>query len=180
VQGPHAQWRPVVFFTLVTLIWYHYGNSWCWGSLLCNHDIHIVSVAASPFRSPLSCTLSAAFRHAHTYFCPDVDCLLSLNMDTTPTSVLGRLCRGIQISIQKSRPYVERDIVAPISATAMDEIHLSTASSALQRIHDSAPSSQHSEPLQWSVWQIAGSSKLRLPPLFDLPSWIYDTGKDQE
>jgi len=136
-----------------------------------------VFVASSPFHSPLSRTLGAAFRHAHTHFCPHIDYFLSRHMDTTPTSALDRLRRGIQIFLLKSRPYLERDFVVPISATTMDEVQLSTAASALQRIHDSAPNSQHSEPLQWSVWQIAGSPTLRLPLSFDLPSWIYE---DQE
>jgi hypothetical protein len=62
----------------------------------------------------------------------------------------------------------------------MDEIQLSIAASALQRVHDSVPNSQHSESVQWSVWQVAGSPALRMPPLFNLPSWILDKGQDEE
>jgi len=62
----------------------------------------------------------------------------------------------------------------------MDEVQLSTAASALQRIHESVPNSQHSEALQCSVWQVAGSPAFRVPPSFNLPSWILDRGKDEE
>jgi len=139
-----------------------------------------VFVSSSPFHSPLSRTLGAAYRSVHDYFCPSISIFMLGRFDITPASALGRLRRGIQIFLQKSRPYLAGDFVVPISATTMDEVQLSTAASALQRIHDSAPDSQHSEPLQSSVWQISGSPTLRLPLLLDLPSWIYDTGKDQE
>jgi len=137
-------------------------------------------VSSSPFHSPLPRSLGAAYRHVRSYFCPSIHIFMDDTFDTTPATALGRLRQGIQVFLQKSRPYLERDFVVPISATTMDEIQLSTAASALQRIHDSAPDSQHSEPLQMSVWQIAGSPTLRLPLLPDLPSWVYDTGKDQE
>jgi hypothetical protein len=29
------------------------------------------------------------------------------------------------------------------------------------------------------VWQVAGSATLRVPPLFNLPSWIIDRGNDE-
>jgi hypothetical protein len=32
----------------------------------------------------------------------------------------------------------------------------------------------------WSVWQVAGSPAHRIPPLFNLPSWILDRGNDEE
>ena len=54
------------------------------------------------------------------------------------------------------------------------------AASALRRIYESAPNSQHSEALYCSVWQVAGSATLRIPPLFELPSWILDRGNDDE
>jgi len=139
-----------------------------------------VFVASSPFHSPLSRTLGAAHRYVHNYSCPSIHMFMYDTFDTTPATALGRLRRAIQIFLQQSRPYLERDFVEPISATTMDEVQLSTASSTLQRIHDSAPDSQHSEPLQWSVWEIAGSPTLRLSRSFDLPFWISDIGKDQE
>ena len=61
----------------------------------------------------------------------------------------------------------------------MDEVHLSIAASALQRIHDSAPNSQHSEALQSSVWQVAGGA-IYVPPLFNLPPWVLDRENDEE
>jgi len=136
-----------------------------------------VFVSSSPFHSPLSRALGAAYRYVHHHFCPGIYMFMNDTFDTTPATALGRLWQGI---LQKSRPYLERTFVAPIRATTIDEVQLSTAASALQRIHDSAPNSQHSEPLQLSVWQIAGGPTLRFPPLFGLPSWIDSTGNDQE
>ena len=139
-----------------------------------------IFVTSSPFRSPLSHTLSKVYQHIHSYFCPSIDDFLSDNMDTTPATALGRLRRDIQVILLKSRPYPENDFVEPIGAVTVDEVQLSTAASALRRIHDSAPNSQHSEALQWSVWQVAGSATLRVPPPFDLPSWILDRWGDKE
>ena len=133
-----------------------------------------VVVTASPFHSPVSRTLGNAYRSFHAYFCPPLRFFLSTAMDTTPATTLGRLRRHIHIFLQKLRPYPEFVFQEPISAITIDEVQLSTAASALQRVHDSAPNSQHSEALHWSVWQVAGSSTLRAPPLFDLPSWIHD------
>jgi len=139
-----------------------------------------VFVTSSPFHSPLSRALARLYRHAHAYFCQPIDRLSSRAMYTTPLTALGRVHRYIQITLQKSRPYLENDFVRPVSAATMDEVQLSTATSALQRIHDSAPNSEHSEALQGSVWLVAGSSTLRIPPLFNLPSWIADRCNDQE
>jgi hypothetical protein len=69
--------------------------------------------------------------------------------------------------------YLETNFQDAIAETEMDEIQLSTAASALHRIHDSAPNSQYSEALQWSVWQVAGNATLNTPPLFNLLSWIF-------
>jgi hypothetical protein len=131
-----------------------------------------VVVSSSPFHSPLSRRLGKVYQRLHAYFCPDFRFFLGIAMDTTPATTLGRFRRHIQIFLQKSRPYLENDFEEPISATTLDEVQLSTAASALQRIHESAPNSQHSEALQWSVWQVAGSTTLRVPPLFNLPSWV--------
>jgi hypothetical protein len=139
-----------------------------------------VFATSSPFHSPLSRTLGTVYRHVHAYFCPSFNVFISPAMDTRPATALGRLRRGIQTFLQKSRPYLERDFEEPITARTMDEVQLSTAASALQRIHDNVPNSHHSEPLQCSVWRVAGSPVLRLPPSFNLPSWILDKGKDEE
>jgi hypothetical protein len=137
-----------------------------------------VFVTSSPFHSPLSRTLGKVYQHVHAYFCPSIDEFLSEAMDMTPATVLGRVRRGIQVILQKSRPYLEDDFVEPITAVAMDEVQLSTAASALRRIHDSAPDSQYSEALQSSVWQITGGPAHSIPPLFDPPSWTLDRGYD--
>jgi len=139
-----------------------------------------VVVSSSPFHSPLSRRLGKVYQRMHAHFCPHVGYFLSLAMDTTPATTLGRIRRHINIFLQKSRPYLEKDFVEPISATTVDNVQLSIAASALHRIHESAPDSQHSEALHWSVWQVAGSTTLRVPPLFNLPSWIRNKLDDKE
>jgi hypothetical protein len=139
-----------------------------------------VFVTSSPFRSPLSRTFGKVYQYVHAYFCPPVNAFLSTTMDITRATALSRVRQDIQIILQKLRPYVEKYFEEPIAATTMDEVQLSTAASALQRIHDSAPNSQHSEALQGSVWQVAGSATLRIPPSFELPSWILDRAGDEE
>jgi hypothetical protein len=139
-----------------------------------------VFVTSSPFHSPLSRTLGKVYQHVHDYFCRDVDFFLFGYMDNTPETVLGRVGREIQVTLLKSRPYLEANFVDPISATTVDEVQVSIAASALQRIHESAPDSQHSEALHWSVWQVAGSTTLRIPPLFNLPSWILERWNDEQ
>ena len=131
-----------------------------------------VFVTSSPFHSPVSRNLSKAYQRVHAYFCPSVNDFLSESMDTAPVTTLGRFRRHIRIFLLKSRPYLESEFVEPISVVTMDEVQLSTAASALKRIHDSAPSSQHSEALHWSVWRVAGSPAHRMPPSFNLPDWV--------
>jgi hypothetical protein len=138
-----------------------------------------VFVTSSPFHSPLSRAFGMVYRQAHAYFCPSVDIFLSPTMDHRPLTARASLYRRIQIFLQKSRPYLENSFVEPITSTTMDEVQLSTAASALQRIHESVPNSQHSEALHCSVWEVAGSAALRTPPLFNLPSWIIDRGNDE-
>jgi len=130
-----------------------------------------VFVTSSPFRSPLSRTLATVYQRVHAYFCPHFNRFTYPEMDMTPATALGRVRRSIQLILLKSRPYPENSFKAPIADTKMDEIQLSTVASALKRIHDSAPNSPHSEALQSSVWQVAGSATLITPPLFKLPSW---------
>ena len=139
-----------------------------------------VFVTSSPFHSPLSRTLGNVYQHMHAHFCPSIDDFLSKTMDMTPETALGRVRRDIQVILQKSRPYPEKDFVEPITAITLDEVQLSTSSSALKRIHDSSPDSQHSESLQSSVWQIAGGAAYRIPPLFHLPSWVLNRENDEE
>jgi len=139
-----------------------------------------VFVASSPFHSPLSRTLGKVYRHVHAYFCPSIDHLLSLAMDMAPSTTLGRVRRNIQVILLKSRPYLEKDFEEPITAITVDEVQLFTSASALKRIHDSAPNSQHSLALQSSVWQVAGGTSHPFPPLFSLPSWILDEKNSEE
>jgi len=133
-----------------------------------------VVVSSSPFHSPLSRRLGKVYQRMHAHFCPHIRFFLSPAMDAIPATTLGRIRRHIKIFLQKTRPYLENDFVEPISATIVDNVQLSITASALHRIHESAPDSQHSEALHWSVWQIAGSTTLRVPPLFNLPSWIFN------
>ena len=139
-----------------------------------------VFVTSSPFHSPLSRALGKVYQHVHAYFCPGVDDFLSPEMNTTPETAPGRLRRRIQIFLKKWRPYLERDFVESITATTLDEVQLFTAMSALERIHESVPDSQDGETLQWSVWQVAGSPTFRIPPSFNLPSWILLKSDDEE
>jgi len=139
-----------------------------------------VVVSSSPFHSPVSRRLGKVYQRIHAYFYPHVDFLRSQAMYTTPATTLGRIRRHINLLLQKTRPYLENDFVEPISATTVDNVQLSIAQSALHRIHESAPDSQHSEALYWSVWQIAGSTTLRVPPLFNPPSWIRNKLDDEE
>ena len=129
-----------------------------------------VFVTSSPFHSPLSHALGRVYQHVYAYFCPGLDEFLSPNMDITPATLFGRLRRRIQIFLQKLCPYLERDFVKPITASTVDNVQLSTAASALQRVHDSVPDSQHSELIQRSVWQVAGGPALRMRPFLKLPS----------
>ena len=139
-----------------------------------------VFVTSSPFHSPLSRTLGKVYQHVHAYFCPSIYYFLSKFMDVTPATALGRVRRRVQIILQKSRPYLEKDFVEPITATTIDEVQLSIAASALRRIHDSAPDSQHSEALHSSVWQVASSAAHLIPPLFHLPFWVLARVDDEE
>jgi len=135
---------------------------------------------SSPFRSPLSRVLHVAYRNWHTNFYSNIIFFLFSLVDVNSATFLGRLRVVIVMVLQKLRPYNEREFGKPIGATTMDEVQLSTAASALRRVHDSVPDSQYSETLQSSVWQIAGSPTLPIPPLFDMPSWIYDRVGDRE
>ena len=139
-----------------------------------------VFVTSSPFHSPLSRTLATVYQRAHAYFCPQYFYFTFPYMDVTPATALGRVRRFIQIILHKSRPYQEKEFEGPVEELAADEVHLSTAASALRRIHDSAPDSQHSETLRWSVWQVAGSAPLGTPPLFTLPYRIRFEDHDEE
>jgi len=139
-----------------------------------------VVVSSSPFHSPLSRRLGKVYQRIHAYSCPHVDSPLSRAMNTTPATTPGRIRRHIKTFLQETRPYLENGLVKPISATTIDNVQLSIAASALHRIHESAPNSQHSEALHWSVWQVAGSTTLRVPPLLDLPSWICNKWDDKE
>jgi hypothetical protein len=139
-----------------------------------------VFVTSSPFHSPLSRAFATVYRRAHAYFYPEYYHSTLSEMDCMPATVLGSIRWSIRIFLQKSRPYLERKFENPIAEIETDEVHVSTVASALQRIHDSAPMTPHSEVLQWSVWQVAGSTALNTPPLFDLPYWIIFREDDEE
>jgi len=109
-----------------------------------------VVVTSSPFRSPLSRTLATVYQRVHAHFCPDIYDFTQPEMDMTPATALGRVRRSIQIILRKSRPYPESSFERPIAEARMDEVQLYTVASALKRIHESAPDSQHSEALYCS------------------------------
>jgi hypothetical protein len=139
-----------------------------------------VVVTSSPFHSPLSRTLAAVYRLVHALFGLLIVRIIFPGIDIPSVPALDRVRRAILIFIYKSEPYKEKYFEVPIAKEIMDEVQLSTVASALQRIHDSAPNSQHSEALCWSVWQVAGSATLNTPPLFSLPYWIFSSEIDEE
>jgi hypothetical protein len=137
-----------------------------------------VVVTSSPFHSPLSRTLATVYRHAHAYFCPGYYHFIRTSTGITPATALGRVRQFIQITLLKSRPYLEKCFADPV-AESTDEVQLSIVASVLHRIHESAPDSQHSEALQWSVWQVAGSATLNTSLLFHLPYWFLERRNDE-
>ena len=139
-----------------------------------------IFVTSSPFHSPLSRTFSKVYQHLHAYLCPGIHEMGYQIIYEAPTTALSRVCQELQVILLKSRPYLEKDFVEPITAITIDEVQLSMAASALKRIHDSAPDSQYSEALQLSAWQVAGGVAHRIPPLFNLPFWILKRVKDEE
>jgi hypothetical protein len=138
-----------------------------------------VVVTSSPFHSPLSRTLATVYRHAYAYFCPSYYHFIRTKTGITSGTSLGRVRQFIHVTLLKSRPYLERYFADPI-AERTDEVHLSIVSSVLRRIHESAPDSQHSEALQWSVWQVAGSATLNTSLSFHLPFWFLERRHDEE
>jgi hypothetical protein len=139
-----------------------------------------VFVTSSPFHSPLSRTLATMYQRAHAFFCPRLYHFIFEEMGNMPATALGHVRRFIQITLRKSRPYLEKYLADPFADETMDEVHNSIAASALHRIHESSPDSQHSEALQWSVWQVAGSATFSTPQLFNLPYWILERRDDEE
>jgi len=139
-----------------------------------------VFVTSSPFHSPLSRTIASVYRDAHLLFSLVMEYYILPGIHTLPATGLGRVRQSIAIIIHKSRPYQEKNFENPIADITTDEVQLSTVASALRRIHDSAPDSQHSEALHWSVWQLAGSATLDTRILFRLPDWIIEKNDDEE
>ena len=139
-----------------------------------------VFITPSPFGSPLSRFLARGYRKAHFLFSQVMENNMLLDIDKMPATALGLVRRSILITLRKSRPYPERNFRRPIANVTADEVQLHTVASALKRIHDSAPNSQHSEELHWSVWQLAGSTTFNTPSLFELPSWILERANDEE
>jgi hypothetical protein len=139
-----------------------------------------VVFTSSPFRSPLSRALATVYQRVHAYFRLLFYDIQFQEMDITPATALGRVRRSIQIFLHNSHPYLEKGFEEPIANTIMDEVQPSTVASALQRIHDSAPNSQHSDALCWSVWEVAGSAALSTPPLFWFPYWMNERLNDDE
>ena len=138
-----------------------------------------IFVTSSPFHSPLSRTLGKVYRHIHARFCPGIYYFVSPDMDITPETPLGRLHWRIQIFLLKFRPYSEGNFEDPITARTVDEVQLSTSSSALQRIHDSVPNLQQSESILQSVWEVlSGATRHRSFIVF--PFWIFDRLGDEK
>jgi hypothetical protein len=134
-----------------------------------------VFVTSSPFHSPLSRTLATVYRHAYAFLCSDYYVFMRI----PPATVLGHVRQFIQGTLERWRPYLEKSFADPIANT-MDEVQISIVASVLHRSHESAPNSQQSEALHWSVWQVAGSAALNTSVLFKLPSWCFERMDDEE
>jgi hypothetical protein len=139
-----------------------------------------VFVTSSPFHSSLSRALVPVYQQVHDYLSTMIHDFSTRAMGTGPETALSRFGRAILIFFHKSRPYLESYFVEPVETAPFDEVQLSTAASALQRIHDNAPDSHYSEALQWSVWDVAGSATFPIPPLFNLPQWIINRENAEE
>ena len=139
-----------------------------------------IFATSSPFHSPLSRALGKVYQRIHAALCPEIDEFLSPNMDITPVTPLGRLGRRIQIFFLKFRPYPEGRLENPMTVMTLDEVQLSTASSALQRIHDSVPNLPHSESIFQSVWQVMSGPNPYELFIGNLPFWIFSRVGDKE
>ncbi len=131
-----------------------------------------IFITSSPFGSPLSLAFAAFYQRVHTYFCLDVEDFLREVAFNFPTTTFARWRQNIQIFIRKYRPYPEENLMRPFEEAKMDEVQRLTAASVLERIHNSAPDSPQSESLHWSVWHVAGSTTIRVPPSLIMPEWI--------
>ena len=134
-----------------------------------------IFVTSSPFHSPLSRAFGKVYRRIHAYFCPRIYEILLPN---TPVTPLGRLRRRIQIFLLKFRPYSEGDLAEPITAITLDEVQLSTSSSALERIHN-MPNLQLGESIQQSVWQVL-SVRTNGVVRLEIPFWVFSRVDDIE
>ena len=139
-----------------------------------------IFITSSPFGSPLSHAFAALYRRAHAYFCLEEDEFLRKIAFNLPTTALARWRQSIQIFLRKYRPYLEENFMRPFKEANTDEVQRLTAASVLERIHNSAPDSSQSELLHWSVWQVAGSTTIRVPPSLIMPQWINDRLSDPE
>jgi hypothetical protein len=131
-----------------------------------------IFITSSPFCSPLSHAFAALYRHVHAYFCLEEDKFLRQVAFNFPTTALARWRQNIQVFLRKYRPYPEESFMRPFEEAKMDEVQRLTAASVLERIHNSAPDSPQSESLHWSVWHVAGSTTIRVPPSLIMPEWI--------
>ena len=131
-----------------------------------------IFITSSPFGSPLSQAFANLYRRAHAYFCIEEDAFLREVAFNFPTTVLARWRQIVQIFLRKYRPYPEENFMRPFEEAKLDEVQSLTAASVLERIHNGAPDSPQSESLHWSVWHVAGSTTIRLPPSLIMPEWI--------
>ena len=131
-----------------------------------------IFITSSPFRLPLSHAFGALYQRVHAYFCPEEDDFLREVAFNFPTTAFARWQQIVQIFLRKHRPYPEETFMRPFEEAKMDEVQRLTAASVLERIHNSASDSPQSESLYWSVWHVAGSTKIRIPPSLIMPEWI--------
>jgi hypothetical protein len=141
-----------------------------------------VFVTSSPFHSPLSRTWA---RCINTCTPISVEELIISYSDLWIIPQKQPWVVSTEVSmiiLQKSRPYLE----ARLCRTNCS--HNSGRSPAFhwqprpcKEFMKGVPDSQHSEALQWSVWQVAGSPTLRVPPSFALclPGFLTDENDEE-
>jgi len=134
-------------------------------------SIAIISTS-SPFRSPLSRSLGALYQRIHGSLYPTLEVFFSTKMDTAPRTRFQTWRRQMQTFLRGSRPYPEKEFVKLISDAPEDTTQLRISTAALEWLHNTAPSSEHSEHTHWSVWFAARTPPFFVLPSLQMPRWI--------
>jgi len=131
-----------------------------------------IILTSSPFRSPLSRWLGTLYQRFHTSLYPTMEEFSSMEMDAAPRTYIRTCARRMQTFIQRSRPYPEEEFVKPIADALGDTTQLRISRAALEWLHNTVPSSEHSEDIHWSVWLTASTPAFLVLPSLQMPHWI--------